>query len=291
MSNQSSQARPVESLPLVQRLAREPLLHFLLLAGLLFVAQAIFASDDRDVIVVDVATQDFLIKQEQDLLLRPLTDDEKDAVVNSFIEEEILVREAVKRGFSDSSRVRALLLQNMRFFIAGDIQEPTDEVLQAYFDANLDAFTSPPSFDLGHVMYASGSDVPPDILEQLNSGANPATFGVATSELTFGQVMRFMTQRRLVQAFGPETAQSALAALETDDQWHGPFLAPTGSKHFLRVEKRNPPSVPEFEQAKDWIATQWLADKSRELLDEELSKVEQDYRIDVIPRAEADGGA
>ncbi len=271
-----------------RRVLREPLLHFLILAGLLFVAQAIFASDDRDLIVVDMATQDFLIQQEEDLLLRPLTEEEKELVVSNFIEEEILVREAVKRGFSDSSRVRALLLQNMRFFIAGDIPEPTDEDLEAYFEANIDTFTSPPSFDLDHVMFNAESDLPPDLLAQLNGGADPAEIG--DGDVTFGRVMRFITQRRLAQSFGPEAASEALAALDGNDRWHGPFLAPTGTRHFLRVVQINPPSAPEFEVAKDWIATQWIATKSRELLDQEIRSVSDDYRIDIIrPSGEGSG--
>ena len=37
------------------KLLKEPLVHFLVLAGLLFVAQALFARDSRDLIVVDAS--------------------------------------------------------------------------------------------------------------------------------------------------------------------------------------------------------------------------------------------
>lgn len=51
-------------------LKREPLVHFLALAALLFLANAIFSRDDREVIRVDIATQEYLIDQRQDLLQR-----------------------------------------------------------------------------------------------------------------------------------------------------------------------------------------------------------------------------
>jgi hypothetical protein len=79
-------------------LKREPLVHFLGLAALLFVVNAVFSGDHREVITVDIATQQYLIQQRQELVLRDMTEDEKAAVVGSFIEEEILVREARKRG-------------------------------------------------------------------------------------------------------------------------------------------------------------------------------------------------
>lgn len=91
-------------------LKREPLVHFLGLAALLFVANAVFSGEDREVITVDVATQEYLVQQRQDLLLRDMTDEEKAAVVESFIEEEILVREARKRGLENGARIRALLV-------------------------------------------------------------------------------------------------------------------------------------------------------------------------------------
>ncbi len=265
----------------LSNMVREPLFQFLVLAGLLFIGQALFAKDDRDLIVVDAATQEYLFAREAELLLRPLSEDEKQELVRNFVEEEILVREAVKRGFSDGSRIRALLLQNMRFFIAGDLAEPTDAELKEYFDSNPENFRSPPSYDLDHVMFNSVNEVSPNILDALNEGADPKTLGDA--DITFGSTLRYMDQKRLVQAFGGETANEVLTAIAQNDEWHGPFQSQTGSIHFLRVIRENPAQLPEFEQAKDWVATRWMTDKSRELLEQELRSVEIDYKVEIAP--------
>lgn len=97
---------------------REPLVHFLGLAALLFVAHAVFLDDDKEVITIDIATQEFLIKQQEDLLLRLLSVEEKAEAIESFIDDEILVREARRKGLDNSSRIRRLLIQNMHFFAA-----------------------------------------------------------------------------------------------------------------------------------------------------------------------------
>lgn len=78
-------------------LRHEPLIHFLGIAALLFVFNAAFNGDEREVISVDVATQEYIIKQRQELLLRPLSKEEKIEAIDAFIEDEILVREAQKR--------------------------------------------------------------------------------------------------------------------------------------------------------------------------------------------------
>lgn len=274
---------------LVSHIVREPLVHFLAMAGVLFLVQALFAADERDVIVVDAQTQQFLFKQEEELQLRSLTDAEKADIVSNFIEEEILVREAVKRGFSDSSRIRALLLQNMRFFIAGNISEPSELDLRAYFKANLDVFESPPSVDFDHVMYLEGSPVPADVLEQLRSGVDPDTLGDA--DPAFGRSIRFMTQMRIAQAFGPDAALDVISASADSEDWHGPFVTPSGSTHFLRVIQRHPKRLPDFETARDWIATRWLADQSRAMLDQEIQAVASDYKIEIEAVQEGNHGA
>ena len=114
-------------------LIREPLVHFAVLAGLLFLGSALISSGEKELIVIDAATQEYLFQRGRDVLLRDLRQDEKQAIIDLFIEEELLVREARKRGFTDNSRVRALLIQNMRFFLRKDHPDPTEEELIGFF--------------------------------------------------------------------------------------------------------------------------------------------------------------
>ncbi|QDG76055.1 peptidyl-prolyl cis-trans isomerase [Labrenzia sp. PHM005] len=264
-----------------QRIIREPLLHFLLLASALFAVQGFVGSDEKELIVVDAQAQKYLFKQEENLRLRPLTKDDQQRIIETYIEEEILVREAKARGFTDSSRIRALLLQNMRFFIGSDVPEPTEEDLRTHFETNIAEFTSPPSLDLNHVMFNDPERVPDDILPSLNEAEDPSELGDLDTRL--GYHMRYLDQRRLVGLFGVETAKDLLSIPVGDNTWRGPIEAPDGTLHFLRVANRNLPHTPEFETAKDWISTHWLSSKTRELLDASLDKMRQNYRIEIQP--------
>ena len=229
------------------KMSKEPLVHFLGAAALLFAANAVFSGDDREMITVDAATQEYLIKQEQDLRLRPLTEEEKREVVDGFIEEEILVREAKKRGLDNSSRIRQLLIQNMRFFVASDLPQPTEKDLEAWFESNLDRYQSPPAVTYDHVLFADPDNVPANILERLRAGKDHAEIGDTDF---LNRRLPMMSQRMVAASFGPVEAPKILAI--NDEAWHGPFHSAKGV-HFLRVAEQHKPLRPTYDESKRWL--------------------------------------
>lgn len=267
---------------LFRRLRHEPLFHFLGAAALLFVANALFSGDDRELVSVDYATQVYLVQQQQDLVLRELTDEEKDEVIRNFVEEEILVREARKRGFENSSRIRALLIQNMRFFMAGDIPEPTEADLRQFFEENIELFESPSTVTYDHVLFRNPEEATADALAALRDGAAHETMGDTNP---MNAKIYSASEQTIVATFGREEAPTILAI--DDTLWHGPFSSDSGA-HFLRVAKRAPPRRPTWEQAQNWIGTEWLRMKNREIVDRELAQMKANYRIEIETPATGD---
>lgn len=272
MNNQLTKSRGF-----LDRLRREPLFHFLGLAALLFVANAWFSGDEREVIEVDPATREYLVERQQEIMLRELTEAEKNQAVENFIEEEILVREARKRGFENSSRIRTLLIQNMRFFMASEVPEPTEEDLRRFFDENIERFESPPSVTYEHVYFSDPAGIPAETLDQLRGGADYRQIGEADY---FSTRISRAGEQQIVSSFGREQAPEILGI--SDDVWHGPFISPNGA-HFLRVAERHPASRPDWDSARNWIATEWLSAKNREIVDRELAMMRRDYRIEIEP--------
>jgi hypothetical protein len=263
-------------------LKHEPLVHFIGLAALLFVANTVFSGDNREVITVDVATQEYLVQQRQDLLLRDMSDEEKAAVVESFIEEEILVREARKRGLENSGRIRALLLQNMRFFMASDVPTPTEEDLRAFFEEYIERFQTEPTITYEHVFFSDPDTVPAGTLELLHAGADYRSIGDTNS---FTTKLAKAGERQIVATFGREQAPRILGI--DDDRWHGPFASPNGA-HFMRVSERHPGTRPSYEAAKNWLEQEWLMAKNREIVERQLGVMRENYRIEVLqPEPEA----
>ena len=261
---------------------REPLVHFLGLAALLFVANAVLSGDEREVITVDVATQEYLIQAQEDLLLRPLTNEEKQAVIDNFIEEEILTREARRRGFGNSSRIRTLMIQNMRFFLSKEIPQPSEENLRSFYEDNPDRFESSPTISYDHVLFRDPDAVPPDTLTQLRAGTDHTRMG--NRDGLFSTVVRQINQRAVAQAFGPEVAPEVLAI--NDGLWHGPYVSGEGA-HFLRVVERYESTLPAFEDVSNWIETDWQMYMGRKNVETALEEMRENYIIDVQRPEEA----
>lgn len=258
-------------------------MHFIGFAALLFVANTLFSGDEREVITVDFATQEYLIQQRQDLHLRDMTDEEKAEVVQDFIEGEILVREARKRGFENSSRIRFLLIQNMRFFMAREIPDPTEEDLRAFFDENIERFETEPTITYDHVLFSDPDTVPADTLEVLRAGADYLSIGDTN---VFTAKLASAGEQQIVATFGREQAPGILSI--DDDQWHGPFTSPNGA-HFMRVSERHPGMRYTYEVAKNWLEQEWLMTRRREIVERELAIMRENYRIEVLqPGPEAE---
>jgi len=255
--------------------------HFLGLAVLFFVANAIFSADEREAITVDVPTQEYLVAQQQELLLRQMTEEEETQAVEDFIDEEILVREARKRGYENSSRIRRLLIQNMRFFMTNDIPDPTESDLRTYFDANIERFETKPSVTYEHAFFSNPDTVAPNTLDALHAGTDHRSIG-DTNPMT-ARLTR-TSERQIVANFGREQAPAILSI--RDDQWHGPFTSVNGV-HFLRVAERHPGARPSFEAAQNWLSQEWRLNKSREIVEQEMTRMRENYRIEVLqPEAE-----
>ncbi len=260
-------------------LLKEPLLHFLFLAALLFVVQALWGKDERELIVVDAETQGYLIKARQEVVLHPLSEEEKQQAIDSYIEVELLVREARKLGYDNSSRVRSLLVQNMRFLYASDQQDPGEEQLQAFYQSNLERFQRRALATYDYVYRKDVDAVPEDLLARLNAGEDHSSLGDFT--LAVRPRLSRVSDTDLIKYLGAEYAR-AIVAVE-DDQWHGPYSDELGV-HFVRVVERFPSTQASFESVRDWIAQEWMLVEDRKLLDRELEEIRSSFRIEIAER-------
>ena len=121
-------------------LRREPLVHFLALAALLFVAYQLLTPSDREPIVIEQASMDELARRQEELLARPPSDEERRALVELAIDDEVLLREAYRRGLDRDAVVRQHLVQKMRFILGEDEVTPTETELRTYLAANRERY-------------------------------------------------------------------------------------------------------------------------------------------------------
>ena len=130
----------------MRRLLREPLLHFLLLGALLFLAygwlnRAGLAAPDE--IVVSRSQVEGLVMQFERVWQRAPTAEERQALIDSWVRDEVFYREALAMGLEqDDPVVRRRLSQKVQFILdtGSSSGPPTDAELQAWLDTHADRY-------------------------------------------------------------------------------------------------------------------------------------------------------
>lgn len=260
------------------RILHEPLLHFLLLGTLVYLAYAAWTPERQGIIEVKQSTLQALQKQQEDLLGRELTEAEKQTLLANHIDEEVLLLEAERRGFDKLDyRVRQRLLNVMRSTLAENIPDPTRAQLESYFREKIDNYRIPESITFQQVYFSPASEKLPEdpnvILSALAEGADFQDLGDFT---TLGSTSTQSTRRYLVGSFGVEFTDQVLVL--PLDSWAGPFASRMGT-HFVKVIQRHAPQEPSFEKLESYLRQDYRMTRSLAKQDEKIAKMREQYEI------------
>lgn len=257
---------------------------FLAVGGVLIVGfgATLRAARERDsVIALHPEVVEAVVARQQELSGRALTEEERSSAVEGFIEEEMLVREAFRRGLDRSDRrVRPLL----RDHAARELLEaagyapptPSDAQLRAFFESRRDTYTLAERVDLEQVFFIEGA-VPENlesILSELRDGADFTRFGSAGP----GASVRAVTRADLTRAYGLELASQVFA--QPEGEWRGPFVSRSGT-HFVRLGARTPARTLAYDEVAQYLEEDYLRDDRARALDTELERLRRRYVVEL----------
>ena len=140
------------------KLLREPLLHFLVIGALLFGVFQLADADDEPApgeIVVSAGQIANLEAIFSRTWQRPPSAEELDGLVEDYIRDEVLYREAVAMGLDrDDAVIRRRMRQKMEFVadVMADV-EPTDAELKTFVAEHSERFRREPHFSFSHVYF------------------------------------------------------------------------------------------------------------------------------------------
>ena len=271
---------------LLWRLAREPLLHFAVAGGLLFLAARVHAdAADHHRIVVDAA-QAALIDQTWRLQNgSPPSAAIREFLVRKWIEEEVLYREGVARGLGrDDEIIRRRVVQKMQF-LSQDLATPpapAEADLRAYFQSHATAYRTAERVTFSHIFFS------------------PDGRGVATARASAAAVMNTLSplivrapergdafsDRYDYASLGPTDAarlfgrsQMASAVFSAPiGQWSGPYRSGFGWL-LVRVESRAPSTLPPFETVADRVRADYLTEAAAEADRRAQNDLERRYTV------------
>jgi len=250
-----------------RRVLREPMLHFAVLAALIFAAHAAFggaAPDDpppRDpaTIVLDEAFLDGLAERER---LATGRAPDRDALERDWLREEILVRESERLGLGAHDpilRQRRVQLAELWLEASVDVPEPSDDELSAILRRDRARYAQPAQVSFTHVFFASRRGDP--MADAAAARARmpvpyPAQLG---DPFLLGASIRGRTRDALAGSFG-EGFADAVFALEPET-WSAPIESSYGA-HLVFVNERTEPRDPPLDEVRDRVRADWIAERT-----------------------------
>lgn len=274
----------------MKKMLREPMLHFSILAVLLFVWFSL-SDDTRPVptqsheIVVTDASVRRMIEQFNAVWRRDPGDQELAALVAGAVREEVMVREALALGLDrGDAAIRNRLKQKMQFLTdsAAQMIEPEDEVLRAFMRDNPDAYATPEMVSFDQVYLGERPSQ-----QEMNSALASLTRGEAPQLLGRGGLlpgsMALSTRQQVQNTFG-NGIFDALKAVEAG-KWVGPVRSGYGV-HLVRVTGNRPGQLAEFASVRDKVLFDWRRTQAKSLAEAQYDAMKVRYVI-VAPDAAA----
>ena len=272
------------------RLLKEPLLQFLIIGGAIYGAYAMFAAPEDDyrdnMILVDSNRIDAMISEWEARWNRPPTRQEIDGLIQAYIKEDVLYRQAVAMGLNEDDPITRRRMAQKLEFLTSDLarlQEPQEGELEQFFNDNQDEYRDPDRISFTQLYFdpdARGDATLIDaerVLKQVSAAGEPTEDMAELSD-------RFMLQNYFASASELDVRRQmgsgfaeAVMKLEPG-QWHGPVLSGFGV-HLVYVYDLQKAPPPEFGTVQARVLEDWQAKKREEFNAEFLKSLKERYEI------------
>jgi hypothetical protein len=284
------------------KLPREPLLHFLFIGAAIYLAFGLFAEPVEEMqdntLVVDAGEIEWMATSWYKRWNRMPTAQELDGLIQQYVRETVLYREALAMGLDkDDTVIRRRLAQKLEF-LAQDLATmtpPTDEELRTWFDEQKDRYQAPIRYTFTQVY------IDPDKRGDKTLDDAKAIKAALISQPDAIDKAGALGDDFMLQNYYPENAQADIQKLFgsgfaeslvelSPEEWHGPVLSGYGV-HLVYVHSINEPPPPVFAEVRARVQQDW-EDARRESLNEEFyTSLRDRYTIiieEVSPEAKDD---
>jgi hypothetical protein len=272
------------------KLLREPLVHFLLLGAVLFGVFALVGdrtSERAGHIVVTPGHLEHLMVSFTRTWQRPPTAQELAGLIDDYIREEVLYREAVAMGLDrDDTIVRRRLRQKLEFLTeeTAEMAAPSDEELQTFLQQHLDAFRIEPRLAFQHVYLSrdrrgdAAHAEAQQLLLQLTGGeaaVHPTALG---DPFLLPPAFALVSRSEIARLFGDAFA-TQLQHLELG-RWTGPIESAYGV-HLVFVRERVDGRIPALAEVREAVQREWLAARRKEVHEQFYQRLRARYTVSV----------
>lgn len=257
--------------------SREPLVHFLALGLLVYLALT-WGGTPVDpasrIIEVGAKEQAQLSLAFERQMGRPPTDAELDTRIEQFVRDEVLYREALRLGFDQGDAVvrqRMVTKMDLSASAAAELAEPDEDELRAYFAANQARYSDQAAISFEQAFFNNRTSALAG-LERLNNG------GKAGEAISLPATMADQRLNAVRGQFGDQF-MSELARLDPGEQWQGPIPSGFGW-HNVRLTSREAVAG-DFDAMRERVVNDWRSDQIEARRTRAYEILRDAYRIEI----------
>jgi len=272
------------------KLLREPLLHFVIIGAAIYLLYGAFAEplpeEDDKTIVVTAAEIEWMQTSWQKRWNRPPTAEELDGLVQQYVRETVLYREALTMGLNQHDQVIRRRLAQKLEFLAKDLvalTPPTEQELQAYFDQHRERYQAPVRYTFtqvyidpdkrGDATLDDAEAIKAQLIAKGDAVENPGALG---DDFMLQHYYPQKDSVEIQKLFGSGFTES-LTGLDPD-QWHGPVLSGYGT-HLVYVHNVIEPPAPVFAEVLERVTQDWRMQRSEELNEQFYTTLRDTYTV------------
>jgi hypothetical protein len=269
-----------------------PLVHIVLFGILLGIVLVVLLGrpstvEDERRVVIAASDVEQLRAGWSKLWEREPTPEELQEQIQSFVRDEVLYREAVRRGYDKGDRlVRHTMKLKMEFLGEAQAQqtEPSTEEIGAYYAMRKDRYRVPGKVSFVHVYFSRDRR-----RERANADAEAALAELVSDDPVLDDLSgygdRFMLkdhyvardERQLLAEFGQEFASRVIALDE--GTWQGPIESAYGS-HLVNVYDREASHLPAIAEIEEKIRDDMQLEAREAAKDSYYTEILRDYQIE-----------
>ena len=268
------QSRHVSS---ISSLLKEPLVHFVGLAAFVFVGYQAVQSEDEFIIEItqsEIDARISLLESSKGTTASPTLREE---ITELYLEEQMLVREALTLNLDNDARIHDMLAQKMRHVLSGEIIQPNEDEIQAFYDENIGSYQTPPAIVAEEIIFETQEELSDPVKQLLIDGADSDTL-LAAEEGSVNTLPR-INSSQLSNLFNVEFSDRVFNAKERE--WIGPQESELG-QHWLRIISTEASRTPSLEEIRNRVRLEWINQEEETRLQREVDQLWEKYSVKIL---------
>jgi parvulin-like peptidyl-prolyl isomerase len=274
----------------MKKILKSPLIYFFVLGFVVFGLHSFLnrkMQDDKDPFTVEVTSADieWIRSSWEARMKRQPMQKELQGLINRYIRDEILYREALAMDLDDRDLVIQRRLVQKLTFVFEDLAEtiePTDEELKKYMQKNQERYRIPEMMSFTQVYFnpSKRKDAMKEaktVLARLKPAERGPEEAISLGDtIMIDSSFRQESPNEVARVLGREFADELFSIDEKG--WQGPIISTFGI-HLVYISDRIASRMPEFENIRKNVQYDFMYHRKKEVIDGAYNAVKSRYTI------------